>query len=116
MTALIKSTQVTILSGQAQPSAGTPLGKGTLIGILIPSGWTTANLTFQNSIDDSALSDVYDGSGTELTVTVGGASRYIALDPTYFVGLSNIKIRSGTTGTPVNQGADRVLTLITKEY
>ena len=52
---------------------------------------------FLTAVDDASFNDVYDATGTELKVSVGGASRFIALDPTYFVGLMNIKIRSGTS-------------------
>lgn len=109
-----KNLLVTITNGTAL-SPAVPLGRGTLIGILIPAAWTAANITFQASADDASFADVYDASGAELTLTVGGAARYITLDQKLFMGFANLKIRSGTTGTPVNQGADRILTLVTRE-
>jgi len=116
MSALAKTIDITIPNGAAVPVAGAPLGNGILIGILIPASWTAANLTFKASIDDSSFFDVYDAAGTELTVTVGGSSRYIALDQALFVGFSSIIVRSGTTGSPVNQSGAKILKLVTKEF
>jgi hypothetical protein len=118
MTALAKYIPVQIPAGATGLSALVPLGKGVPVGILIPAGWLAGNLTFRAMVDDviANASDIYDASGNELTITVGGASRYIAIDPTYFVGFSSILIRSGTTGTPVNQTGAPTLTLVTKEY
>jgi hypothetical protein len=115
MAQLAKYTNVAILNA-ASLSAAVPVGKAIPIGILIPAAWTTANITFQASVDDTNFVDVYNDIGTELSVTVGGAARFIALDQTYFLGFSSIKIRSGTTGTPVAQAADRVLTVCMKEF
>lgn len=88
-----------------------------LHGIIVPSSWTAANLTFQGSPDNVTFSDVYDDGGTELKATVI-AGAYVALRNDFQLALSAIrylKIRSGTTGTPVNQGAARTLTLITTQ-
>jgi hypothetical protein len=76
----------------------------------MPAAWTAASLTFQGSADGTTYGDLYD-AGTEMS-TAAGASRVIHLDWTKFVGLRFLKIRSGTTGVPVNQGGDRVLTLV----
>ena len=85
-----------------------------VMAIRIPASWTTANLTFQGSQDATNFFDVYNIYGDEYTVVVGGASRYIVLSPLEFQWARYIKIRSGTTGTPVNQGADRSLLIITR--
>lgn len=90
------------------------IGEKVAVGILMPAAWDAANLTFQGSIDDGAnFSNIYDSSGNELTVTAA-ASRYILLDPTNFVGLTQIKVRSGTSGAAVNQTAARSLTIVTR--
>ncbi|MBW7967570.1 hypothetical protein [Bradyrhizobium sp. BR 10261] len=95
-------------------SAAIALGEKVAVGIVMPSGWDAANLTFQGSADGGAtFNNVYDSSGNELTVTAA-ASRYIYLDPSAFVGLNQIKVRSGTNGTPVNQTAARALTIVTR--
>ena len=89
------------------------LAEGRLHRIVMPASWTSAALTFKASPDGVTFYDVYDASG-EYTISssIAGASRSIVIDPTIFYGMRYIQIRSGTTGTPVNQGADRTLTLI----
>lgn len=85
-------------------------------GVYMPAAWTTANLTFQvadtdNDGNSGTFADVYTENGTEVNVSAA-ASRYIQIDPTTFAGAAYLKVRSGTTGTPVNQGADRTLKLV----
>lgn len=85
----------------------------TLIGIQMPSAWTTADLTFQGAYDDDAtFVDLYNVAGVEVNVKAA-ASRYIPVDPADFRGVLFLKIRSGTSASPVNQAADRELILIT---
>jgi len=87
------------------------LKQNIITAIQIPAAWTAANLTFQaSSTRTGTFADVFDAAGNELTA-VAAASRVIVdlleLSPIRF-----LKIRSGTTGTPVNQGAERTLNLI----
>jgi hypothetical protein len=98
-----------------QASSGL-LQAGVLVGIELPASWTTANLTFQGSHDGVDYADVYDEFGIELTTVVGAlsAARRVVLDPARFAGLRYIKVRSGTTGTPVSQGAARDIGLIVR--
>jgi len=82
----------------------------------MPSEWTTANITFQNADkEDGDFLDVYDDDGDELLVKAA-ADRLIVLsgqaekmpDSMNVVApLRFIKLRSGTSGTPVDQGDDR---------
>lgn len=106
-------SQSAAIALNASLSGAVAIGEKVAIGILMPAAWDAANLTFQGSVDGAAFSNVYDSSGNELTVTAA-ASRYICLDPTVFVGLNQIKVRSGTNGTPVNQTAARALTIVTR--
>ena len=96
-------------------AAAIDVGDGGLVAIQMPSAWTAASLTFQASADlNGTYYDVYDITGTELAITTA-ASRYVALNASTFAGLRYIKIRSGTTGTPVVQGANRTIrTLVRK--
>jgi hypothetical protein len=82
-----------------------------LVGIQSPSAWTAAGLSFSVSADGSTYADLYDDAGNEVTATAA-ASRGIALDYSTFLGWRCLKVRSGTNGTPVNQGGDRALTLV----
>lgn len=85
---------------------------GERIGVMIPSAWETANLTFQGSLDGVTFENLYDDAGNEVVATVDD-SRAVALN-TKYLGLAPfemVKIRSGTAQTPVVQGiaaAERV--------
>jgi hypothetical protein len=105
----ISGIVATIANGAAL-SGAIDLDGYTLCGIQMPSAWTTANLTFQVSADGATYADVYSDSGGEYTVTAA-ASRYIVLNPADFAGMRFLKVRSGTTGTPVNQGGARTMLL-----
>jgi len=106
----LEQITATIASGTSL-SPATGLGAKTLVGIAMPAGWDAASLTFQISID---------GGTTWLEMAafsagiVASASNFISVDPTYWRGLNNIKVRSGTSGAAVNQTADRVLTLLVR--
>lgn len=100
----------TILSGAALSDV-LLLGPLRPCRIIMPAAWTAANLTVQTSYDNGVtFNDLYDASGTEYTITAA-ASRAILLPIADFLGVNALKLRSGTTGTPVNQGADRALLL-----
>lgn len=86
-----------------------------VVAIVMPSGWTAAALTFSAGLASDSLNDIYDQGGTELNFTVG-ASRYVVLDQDQAANLTNIRflrLRSGTAGTPVTQGAARTIEVIT---
>jgi hypothetical protein len=106
------TTTVTIDNG-ASLSGAVNLSGFTLIGIDMPASWTAANLTLQASVDNSTWDNVFDSLGTEVTITAA-ASRFILLNPADFVSVRYLKVRSGTSGTPVNQGGARTITLIVR--
>lgn len=85
---------------------------GDVVAIIMPSAWTAANLTFQAGSDDTAVANMYDEFGNEYTVTAA-ASRYIFVDPADFAGVAKLKVRSGTSGSAVNQGAARTVKVVT---
>ena len=101
----------TIASG-ASLSAAVNVSRSNVIGIIMPTGWTAAALTFQASIDGDNFFDLYDQAGTETNIPTA-ASRFVGgLDALNFGSFNYLKVRSGTTGTPVNQAASRELTLV----
>lgn len=101
-----KYTHCNIASGQSLSQA--MLIPGRLTGIQMPSSWTTANLTFQGSLDGVTFTNIYDAFGNEVTVDAA-ASELITIDD--LQSQTYLKVRSGTSGTPVTQGAARVLLL-----
>ena len=102
---------VVIGAGESLSAALNDLDGCAIVGLVMPAAWTAANLTLQMSADDSTFKDVYDALGVEKTI-VAGAARYIQINPADLMGANALKIRSGTTGTPVVQAASRTITLI----
>ena len=104
---------VTIASG-ASLSAAVDLGAQTLVGVLISASWTAAGLSFQGSPDGVTYGKLVNQAGTEITAAALAGGEYVCLDPDALYGTRFIKVRSGTNGTPVNQGADRTLRLVAR--
>ena len=110
-----KAVTLTAVIANGQSLSAAALTDGAeLVGMVMPAAWTTANITFQASADGSTYNDLYDQYGTEINVPAG-ASRYIALNPGDFAGIKSVKVRSGTTGAPVAQGAERTVQLVAEE-
>lgn len=101
---------VTIANGTSL-SPAIDLAGHVLLGIVIPAAWTAANVTFQVSADGVTYGNYFDSTGTEITV-IAAAGQYLQLSAATFVGVRFAKIRSGTNSVPVNQGSDRILTLV----
>lgn len=102
------------IANNASLSGAVDLQDNPLVAVLIPSAWTTADITFQASVDGTNYYNVYNMSGDEYTITVGGTSRLIVLSPLEFQWARYVKIRSGTAGTPVAQGGARTLTVVVR--
>jgi hypothetical protein len=102
--------QVTIANG-ASLSGGVELGAGALVAIILPT-FTSAGLSFQSSEDGTSWREAFDSANAAITVavTTGG---YISA-PAALRGAPWLKVRSGTSGAPVTQGADRVISLVVK--
>ena len=106
----------TISTGATGLSDSIDIKRFALMGIIMPSTWTAANLTFQAAQTSSGtFNDLFDDLGTEVVVTASDA-RFIGVDASAGVLATTafIKVRSGTTGTPVVQAAERTLTLVVK--
>lgn len=94
-----------------------------LVAIEMPAAWTAAVITFQSCMrNDGAagtsltetFQDVFDSAGAEVSITAV-QGHFVVLTPTQrdeLRSLGRVKIRSGTTGSPVNQGAARVVRMI----
>lgn len=106
---IIRPLDVTIANG-ASLSGSTNLAGHILCGFYMPSAWTAASITLQASYDGTNFSDVYyDGSEVSITAS---ASQYISLDPQRYFGIQQIRVRSGTSSSAVNQAAERVIKLM----
>lgn len=109
--AALNVIEVTIANGESL-SGEVELG-GRVVGIITPGAWTAADLTFQASdTSGGTFNDVYISTAdTEYTVQAG-ASRHITIPATDLAGMRFLKVRSGTSGTPVNQAAARTIKLV----
>lgn len=104
----------TILNGQSVSDVQ-DLGGLHLAAIAMPAAWTAAGITLQTSFDGVTWYDV-QANGIELLLPAA-ASQYVVLDFTTTIALGPlVKIRSGTLGTPVNQGAARGLILVPRSF
>lgn len=105
------STLEVAIGAAASLSAEIHLAGQRLFAIVVPAGWDAADITFQGAVSGGTFFDVYDEDDAEVVVEAA-ASRYILLNPAKFIGLQRLKIRSGTTGAPVNQTDAVTLALV----
>lgn len=95
-------------------SGAVSLGAGRVRGLFIPSGWTTAVVTFLVSIDGTNYFELTDPRTNGYAASSGytaPAGQYVVVDPTLFDGIVSLKIRSGTSGSPVTQSSQAVITI-----
>lgn len=87
-------------------------GAQTLHGVLIPSNWTAADLTFEISVDGGAtFFNMKSTTNAEIDYQVAAGS-YVAIDPTLWRAINCFRIRSGTSAVPVNQAANVTLEIV----
>jgi hypothetical protein len=100
----------------ASLSGAIDIGDGGLVGIQMPTTWTTATtLSFQASSDlNGTYVEAVDNTGTAITCTGVTGAIYIALNAATFAGMRYIKIRSGTSGSPVTQAGARTITTMVR--
>jgi hypothetical protein len=113
---LVKAT-VVIANGQSA-SDGLDTGGMVVVGLVMPAAWTAADIAWQASLDGTNWSGVLKtAAGTSIRTAVVASGWY-----TYPVPVANqihakyIRLLSTTGGsdTPLNQGADRTITLLLK--
>lgn len=106
-----KRTVTATIALNASLSGAVHLGSGVLTGIVMPAAWDAAGLTFQVSADDgTTYNNLYDEFGAEVAVSAS-TSRFIRLNPTEWLGVQYLKVRSGTAAVAVNQTAARSIVL-----
>ncbi|UVC14715.1 hypothetical protein [Mesorhizobium onobrychidis] len=102
-----------VIASGGSLSAAVDLGGLHAIGIIMPAAWTAAGLTFSVSVDGENFADLYAPDGTEYALVVV-AAHHVYLDLGIFAGFNSIKFRSGTGSVPVNQAAERTLTIVSR--
>lgn len=101
----------TIAAGASLSAAVNIQGK-VIVGIQIPASWSAANLSFQAAYDGATFVEVYDGAGNAISVVVAAASTFILIDPSLWAGVKWLKVRSGTSGSPVNQTVNPIQLIV----
>ena len=110
---------VTISSGQSL-STEVDLEGYQLAAIEMPSAWDAAALTFQGSSTSGGTFKDIKSSGLEVTepgsslTATANVINSIDVNAMALAPIRYLKIRSGTSGSAVNQTANRTLTLILK--
>lgn len=115
----LRAMSVTIASGASVSQMVATQGEA-LVGIIMPSAWTAADIGYKSCITGRAadLQQVYDSGGNpEKTVVV--ASHNIAIpqaDTVFapFIQILSVSTADDTTG--VTQGADRTVVLLFRKY
>ena len=106
----VRSQIATILINTSLSDA-VELRGADVIRITIPDAWDAADITFQVDDGDGTFRDLWMEWGWELAIwVVAGTS----IECSVFLRLQQIhriKIRSGTSGAPVNQTAEREVVL-----
>ncbi len=111
--ALITNDLTATIAISASLSGSVDVNGTTIAGYIMPAAWTAAGITLQVSVDGTNFFNLYDQYGNEVSHIVD-ASSFVQLTPSDMAAIRYIKIRSGTSGTPVNQAAERVITLVTR--
>jgi len=83
-----------------------------VIGLQFPSSWTAADVSFSVSADGSTFVPLF-WNGNEYVVGAA-ASTGVSLEPSALAGWPFVKVRSGTSGSPVNQAAERTVLVVTR--
>lgn len=100
---VIEQSTVVIANGQSL-SPEVDVGPKTLVGIITPSTWAAAGISFQASPDGGTTwLELLDQTATAIGVSSITGAQFIAIDPTKLKGVTALKVRSGTSGTPVAQ-------------
>jgi hypothetical protein len=106
------SIRTVVIQASASLSDEVALDGRTLVKIQLPTAWTGSGvLTFNETIDDETYCPVLDSDGVEVQVAGCAASKILVLNPVDWIIAKTIKIRSGTTASPVVQASARTLYL-----
>jgi hypothetical protein len=108
---------VTIPNGTAESEAVLTQGRA-LVGVIMPSAWTAANLGIKAGLAPGTLQVAYDNGGGILQSVVV-ASVFVAVPTDSVVYAPYVSVTSVNTdkgGAAVAQGAARVIVLLFRRY
>jgi hypothetical protein len=128
MRADITTATATIANG-ASTSDAVLVKYREVVGIVIPAVWTAAGVAFTVSHDGGTT--YYPVKRPEVGTTNApipvknlellaadiptGTATFIPLPSAWFLGATHIKVLSQTTGSGVNQGAERLVTVVMRQ-
>jgi len=108
----LRTTTVTIGAGASLSGATIDLATlGNPVAIITDAAWDTQAMGFQGSVNGTNFFPVYK-EATEYSMAGVTASTYHSLDFNTFLGLSHLKILSGTIAAAANQVDATVITLV----
>lgn len=114
--AAIRSTSTATIANAASVSGSIDLTSTALLGFIAPAAWTTAALNLEVSMDNTNWATViYDSGNSPVgswSAVVAGAA--YAVDTVSMLPFRYVRLRSGTSASPVTQGAQRDFTVITR--
>lgn len=102
---------VATIASAASLSDIVDLRGGDLIRINMPATWTAADITFQVDDGDGTFRNLWMEWGWELYMTVGAGQSVEMSVFAMMQSLTRVKVRSGTSGLPVVQAAEREIRL-----
>lgn len=106
--ALDYRTETVVIANGGTVSGAIDLQGLTLCGVILPSAFTGAAITFQVSDDNVTYQAAYNTSNNAMTMTVTQARTYM-ITPTDFAGVRYLKLVSGSA-----EGAERTIKLLTR--
>ena len=83
--------------------------KAGILGVILPTTWAKANITFQVSQDNVTFHDLFSDSGTEVSATVSATGAHAVTFDSKGESVAPFqyaRIRSGVSATPVSQGTE----------
>jgi hypothetical protein len=105
----VTASTATIANAASLSDAVTIAAGKQVRGFKIPAAWTAAVMTFDVSYDGTNYFSLTDPNGVEFQQAVT-VDTFVPF-PTV-VGITNIKLRSGTKGSVVAQGAQRLVSVL----
>lgn len=105
---------VTIANGASISGEASAGLAGDIVGVIMPTAWTAADITFEGRLlDGTTYGQIIGTDGNPIKLT-GPAANTVA---SFLAGTEPrlpgfFKVRSGTTAVGVNQGGQRVLGVI----
>lgn len=111
----LRTVQTVSIANGASVSGTIDLLRTAIVGFVAPASWTTAALNIEVSTDGTSWSSLYDAYGSatgSLSALVAGAA--YAVDMVSLLPFRYVRLRSGTSASPVNQAAQRDFKIITR--